>query len=178
MKSFLCTLALLGSVAAHAASLVYNFSYAAHSGTLAGQVEGELQADGNTVVVTAVQDYVSLNGVSTGVALTQLGHWEPISPFAQGFVFGGASRLSLDGSIMDFGACASTCANAFYFAPPQLVFPFTLFLSTAGLGLGAEVFDPTLWSLTAGAATLPAPGTLPLLALALTGLVVMRRRVV
>jgi hypothetical protein len=176
MRKLLCTLALLSSMASQAASLVYDFSYAAGSGILAGQLEGELQADGNTVLVSAVHDFVTVNGVSSAVSLPRLGHWEPIDPFTWDYVFGGPTMVSFDGSTMNLAACpADSCVDAFFFMPAQLFFPAGLFISTGALGLGAEAFNPAHWSLTAAVAV-PTPGTLALMTVALASLLAFRRR--
>lgn len=98
---------------------LFDFSYQLANGDiLAGQLEGTLQADNNTIVVSSIPDFVTLNGVP-GPSLPLV---ESVDEF---YVAGSGLNpvVTLDGSFMDFIACNNliACDDALVFAVGNLV---------------------------------------------------------
>ncbi|MGZ8216620.1 PEP-CTERM sorting domain-containing protein [Methylomagnum sp.] len=151
-----------------AEAALFNFSYTSGVGTLAGTLDGTLQADNNTVFVNSVLDFATFDGVS-GPSL-------PSIVSASDFI--GASgilaTLSLDGSVMDFCAAITTCSDdGFGFVPAGLVGnPSVLHVSGVSFGNIDEVYNSANWSMSA----VPVPATLPLLAIGGAALVARRRK--
>jgi hypothetical protein len=190
MKQIIGALALFASMAAQASPTVYNFSYQVSGGnTLYGQLNGELQADNNSVSVLGFQGPVyqsSTAGVVTSNAFAQTFGNVTIDPTTSDtLVTAGPGLVTIDGSTMNWGFCAAICTQLIAFAPmpvgpnwpisDTLVGTFGL-TSTGSLRLNfASLFEPSQWSLTPAAAV-PLPGSLPLLGLALAGLAFTRRR--
>ena len=141
----------LGGGAAQATN--YAFSYAADAGLVTGRLTGTLQADGNTVVVASVRDFVSVDGVKL-----------PSFPFiTTGSTIYGVPRaptVTLDGSNLDFLACNvdEFCSGeGIGFDPDTLAFTpvFRIFAAALGPDLIEEATDASRWSISA----LPEPGS-------------------
>jgi hypothetical protein len=179
MKKTLLLILLSLSVPAANAS-IFDFSYTTSylSGILGGQLEGTMQGDNNTVVVTKILDFTTYNGVQ----ISSL----PYIYSTDTFNFGTAGllpQLTLDGSFMDLFACSNTtCSNsdAFTFNAGNNTAlnygtnsaPF--YASDGVLGGYAINFNAANWHLTA----VPLPSALPLFAIGWTMLGWHRRRVV
>jgi hypothetical protein len=164
MRAILCAAAIcLGAGSANAAT--WNFSYDSETGgSLAGRFIGDLQDDGDTIVVSAVSD-VSFAG-SAGPALPSVMSYLSFSL--------GSDRsptATLSGDVMDILACNSpACSEGF-------LFTFAGIIGGGGAGVASspafgslvENFDPARYTATA----IPLPASAALLAggLALLGLV-------
>jgi hypothetical protein len=144
---------------------LFSFSYTTEQGqVLAGQLDGTLQSDNNTVFVNSILDFATFNGVN-GPSLTYVGSAVQYMGLPVGL-----PTLSLDGTIMDLIACSSDCTNGFLFDTSG-VFGNALHISLEGT---FEAYNPVKWSMQATA--VPAPATAGLLGLALVGLFGMRKK--
>ena len=167
MKSTLL-LAAIGLVAPAAHASLYDFSYTRlfDNKTIAGQLDGALQADHNTVVVNAIIGSPSLGGVAG-----------PVLPFVYSNDFmnfgtaGLAPTLSLNGSFMDLIACSAlNCGgpgdnitfNAGNVSAATFGSNGAPFYGSDGFyGAFAEPFNAARWTLTPS--PVPEPATLPML---------------
>ncbi len=170
MKLFLCALALLACVSTRAATVVFDFVYQSTFGPLIGQLDGELQADGNTVIVTSVHNFAVFDGAALSFST-------PYVDSVFGTTLPGPAMVTLDGTGMDFTACASSqCLEGFAFLTPG--FGLSGYgaspIATASF-FGLETYTPSNWSMSY-ATIVPSPSTLALLAAALTGWVLLLRR--
>ncbi|WP_136439251.1 VPLPA-CTERM sorting domain-containing protein [Pacificoceanicola onchidii] len=143
---------------------------------LSATFEGTLQGDGNTFLVTGVQDFATIAGLPAA-SLTFVTSYD-----ALGFAVPGAlPTISLDGSSLDILACEdATCEGGFLFAVN----------SVASATIGGDIFarltsgttTPTAFVPSAYSATLneaapvPLPAGLPLLLAGIGGLALLRRR--
>lgn len=174
MKALACVAAAC-LWAGSASAAAYAFSYASVSGgTLEGLFEGELQADGDTVIVSAVSD-LAFDG-SPGPALTFV---TSLSDFGRDTGF--PPTVTLCGAEMDLLACTAAGCPA---GADGLILTFAGLIgggggglfTTSGFGGLDENFDPDRYSLAAvDAAVIPLPAPAALLAGAL-GLLALRRR--
>lgn len=91
----------------------FDFSYTlSGGGVLAGQLDGTLQADNNTLFVNSVPDFVTFNG-SNGPSLPFVSSVDDFINITPGSI----PTLTLDGSFMDFIACTNnSCVDGFAFA--------------------------------------------------------------
>ncbi len=157
----------LSSIAAEAAT--YHMSYEdSNGGLLTATIKGNLQADGDTVFVTAV-----LNAAFDGVAGPALGYVTSSTNYF--FGLSKAAQLSLTGANNDLLACIDgTCFDGFAFIPGNFSGFYSVPTYTTGLAFGAilEDFDPSRYSLSA--VPLPAGGLLLLSAFG--GLAALRRK--
>lgn len=168
-------LAIAWAPSANATLATYDFSYTFSGGVdvLTGTLDGTLQPDNNTVVVSAITN-AAFDGVP-GPALPYLNSLE-------GFLSlpGFPPVASLDGSILDFISCTdATCSDGFLL-DSQGVFSAGTPEVITGLSFGAirdEIYDPARWSMTAVAVTaVPEPGTIGLIVSGIFGLALLRRR--
>jgi hypothetical protein len=174
LKSSLCYSVALATVATTtlapvASAATFNFSYTSSLGTITATVDGTLQPDNNTVLVSSISN-TTFNG-SPAPALPLIGSYLN-SILAS--VITGQAVLSLDGSGLDFIACDTTaCPSAFGFLPAGILAPVDLFGSSGGYGSVVEPFVITNYSLT----TVPEPATvLGLLSVAGVGLLCKGRK--
>ena len=174
------TAAATVAFAAQAAdAATYQFTYDFASGvTLSATIEGDLQGDGNTVIVTSVSD-AALGGavIFDFPDLTKVDSARDVA-FSQDIR---TTRLSLDGSAesIDFAACnTDPCtASSIGFAVDTTsdITGFPIVGYNIGSGPVFEVFDAARYSL-AEIAAVPVPATFPLLGGALLLVAAGRRR--
>ncbi len=143
MKTILIAAAAAALIAVPATAKLYSFSYIATGGTLQGRFDGTLQADGNTITVNSIADFVTFNGAG-GTSL----------PFLNGGFYGagvqGTPTVSLDGSIMSLTACdTNKCLQGILFSAPTSFFGPAAFLSSGVLGSAFELYHANKWSISA-----------------------------
>jgi hypothetical protein len=168
LSSLILCAALTGQ--AQASDEVYRFTYTnlASNVVLTGELVGTLQADGNSVIVSAIQGIPMVNGLPA-VAL----------PFVDSVVDVVAETsflppvVSLNGTVMDFAACTSAaCDDGFGFESSGLFGgPVAVLLVSFG-DLGIVPYSPSDWTMS----VVPEPETWALMALGLVGLGLYRRR--
>ena len=158
-----------------ASAATFNFSYTSSKGTITATVDGTLQPDNNTVLVSSISN-TTFNG-SPAPALPFIG--SAFDFFVNNFPTGQAV-LSLDGSGLDFIACDNTNCNnnRFGFLPPSVPTQVALFASGPAYGQSFEPFILANYSLTTAAPTaVPEPATvLGLLSVAGVGLLCKGRK--
>ncbi|HBE21744.1 MAG TPA: PEP-CTERM sorting domain-containing protein [Cyanobacteria bacterium UBA11149] len=147
----------------------FNFSYTLQNGSiLSGMLDGDLQADGDTVFVSAI-NMPTFNGVAG-----------PDLPFVQSAIgfstgnFGQTATVSFSGNLMDIIACTdSNCFEGFAFEGSGAIFGFPLYDSSSSYGNTTEPYNPQNWQLTAKNTTpVPEPASvLGLLAVGAVGVV-------
>lgn len=147
----------------------FNFSYTLQDGSiLSGMMDGDVQADNDTVVVTAV-NMASFNGVPG-----------PALPFVQslfGLVFGNPlpAIVSFSGNVMDIAACAdSGCDDDGFFFDTSGFLGLPVYAGGTSFGANFEPYDPANWSLTPK--SVPEPSAVVALALVGGGLLLSQRR--
>ncbi|MBC7522179.1 MAG: hypothetical protein H7268_13950, partial [Sandarakinorhabdus sp.] len=107
--------AAFGAAAVEAAT--WHFQYRSDIGRFSGTIEGELQGDGNTVLVTAVPAFVKFKGVP-------LASFPVLTTGSTIYNVHRAPSVTFDGSLLDFLACsAEYCATeGFGFDPDTIEF--------------------------------------------------------
>jgi hypothetical protein len=146
---------IVSTAPAEAAS--FNFSYTLQSGSvLAGMLEGDLQADNDTVFVTGIS-----MPTFNGVAGPDLPFIQSVSEF---FGLGTAApTVSLSGAVMDIIACESaSCFDGFAFEASGAVLGSPAYSSGSFYGAITEPYNPQNWTLTPKDTTpIPTPALLP-----------------
>ena len=140
----------------------FNFSYTLQNGSiLSGMLDGDVQADNDTVFVTSIS-MPTFNGVA-GPGLPFVSSW--IGYFTQT----GNPTVSISGSLMDILACTSpVCFDGFLFDGSGAVFGIPLYNSGVSYGAAFETYDSSKWQLTAKSVPEPA-SVLGLLAMGALG---------
>jgi hypothetical protein len=147
--SILAVLAVMASSfgATTADAATWRFQYRSDIGRFSGTIEGALQADGNTILVSAVPDFVKFKG-------TPLPSFPVLTTGSSLYGVERAPSVTLDGSLLDFLACSvEFCATeGFGFDPDTIEFTPSLITSIPvdGFEFGyREAADPAKWSLSA-----------------------------
>jgi len=182
MKKYLIAAALgLAFVMPQAEAALFNFSYTTEGGdVLAGQLDGTLQGDNNTVIVNSILDFVTFNGVN-GASLASV---RSEVAFSNEIDFNNAPpgllpSVTLNGSVMDLTACEfSPCSDVafgffFWANTPIAVFPSSKFAGSFSHSL--EEYNPDHWHLSPVQAV-PVPAAIWLFGSGLAGLFGMRRK--
>ena len=154
---------------------MFNFSYTLAGGdVIAGQVDGTLQADNNTLVVNSVLDFATFNGVD-GPSLPFVVSTDTFTGLTPNFL---SPTLTLDGSFMDFIACTDgSCNDGFSFNVGNSFSLLAgggtpLYNSGATFGDKIEPFNTANWNIQA----VPTPAAIWLLGSGLIGLFGMRKK--
>ncbi|MDY7014484.1 MAG: PEP-CTERM sorting domain-containing protein [Cyanobacteriota bacterium] len=136
--------------AAEAAS--FNFSYTLDNGDLlSGMLEGDVQADGDTVLVSEITMPMFNNAPAP-----ELTFFESALEFLAGIP--GSPVVSFSGLTMDIIACdTSACDNGFAFEGSGL-FTVPAYISSGFYGDASEIYDPARWELAAK--TTPEPASM------------------
>ncbi len=143
----------------------FNFSYTLQNGSiLSGMLDGDVQADGDTVFVSAI-NMPTFNGVAG-----------PDLPFVESLFefFGGPAgspTVSFSGNVMDIiASIAPQGIDGFLFESSGAVFGFPIYNSGNSYGQAFEPYNPQNWQLTAKSVPEPA-SVLGLLAVGAVGVV-------
>jgi hypothetical protein len=175
-------LALMVGGAASAAASVFNFSYSTSAGVIEAELQGALQPDNNTFIVSSVSS-VTLGG-TPAPAFTFVYSADVIIFGAPVGLSGSVAALvTLDASAMDIAICMDVaCIDGFIIATGgeigAVYGPIVYASAEAG-----DIFEPftsgrdTFTAETDGASiAVPAPGGVALFGLALLGLGMAARR--
>lgn len=163
---------LFAGMMSMAQAATFNLLYELEDGDLVGAViDGDLQMDGNTVVVSSISD-ATFNG-SPGPAL-------PFVDRFTGFLLAspGPAFLSLDGSVGDAIFCVTGACDVGFSFETSGVLGVPIFISSAEFGNVSEVYVPARFSLTpVGAmAPIPLPASALFLVSGVAGLGALSRR--
>ena len=152
---------------AHAALFALSIEDPSGTVTITARIEGALQSDNNTVLVSGISD-VTVNGA----AAPAITFFDARSEFI-GDVPAADPLLTLDGGpVIDFIACAAGCAEGFllHFDDDD-----DLFSTSNAFGGIPTSFRDSDYSLVA-VATVPGPAGVGLVSLGLGALALLRRR--
>lgn len=167
-NAVLAMLGLILSLGAPAEASLFSFSYTSENNqVLAGTVIGELQPDGNTVHVSTVEDFATLDGAA-GPSLPYI---YKFSDWSAADYTDPIGILTFDGLGMDFIALTgSTGGDGFAFCEALTTdcgsASVDQFLASAPFGGGSEALDVSRWQLN----QVPLPTTAVLLLVGLAGL--------
>lgn len=161
--------------ASSASAATFDLTYEATGGVLSATIEGTLQADMNTVVVTGVQDFATFDSIAgpslpTVISMDELiilsGLLDPV--------------LTLDGSYLDFAAESADRAEAFLFAVGNYSSVGTggnFFAASPAFGNSSgEPFQRANYSLTKQVSTIPLPASVVVLLSGIGAIAAFSRR--
>lgn len=178
-KFITCAFAVSLMVGGSAHAATFDFSYVFDSDTqIAGQIDGTLGGDGNTVAVSSLDVVLTSTAAGLGAGSTS------IDTTAGGFHISGdrdtdAGRLSLDGTIVDLAVIALPLSN-FCIGPDSAgVCLFGADLSASandGTTSARYAFDASAYALSAVSGEGPVPASLALMGSALGALGLSRKR--
>lgn len=175
MKSILAVAACAATLCATSASAgTFDLTYASPGGTLSAVIEGTLQGDNNTVIVTGIQDFASFEGVA-GPSLPFFDAWDEYYGLASGI----DPVLTLDGSFLDFIACTTVnCIDGFGFFVGNGFGGIAgdSYSSSPAFGGVTAPFDVASYSLTSQLAPVPLPASAVLLLSGIGAVAAFRRR--
>jgi hypothetical protein len=128
------------SLSGVASAATFNLSYTSSAGTITATIDGTLQPDNNTVIVSSVSN-PTFNG-SPAPALPFVGSYlDSIISIISGGTLTGQAVLSLNGLVLDFIACTDiNCADGFGFLPPNTLINNLDTLFAAGGAYGGDGF--------------------------------------
>lgn len=174
-KRLIAAVVGLAAAVSGAHATIFDFTYVtgADSGnTFAGQLDGVLQSDGNTVVVNSILDFVMING-SAGPSLPFVESFDELRSYGTDL----DPVVTIDGTFMDLIACTdSGCFAGILFSngnSDSQAFG-SQFSSLTDFGLFEEPFFVANWKVSAS--QVPEPTTVALFGLGLAGLGAMRRK--
>ncbi len=142
------------SIEPAAESTGFNFEYTYENGDiLSGMMTGEIQEDGDTVIISAVT-MPMFNG-SPAPDIGFVDSWVGASEGGNDL----RATVSFSGSTMDIIACdTSECDDGFGFDAAGVFFGVPLVTTTGDFGGALEEYNPANWSLSAKST--PEPNTL------------------
>ncbi|MGK7878619.1 MAG: PEP-CTERM sorting domain-containing protein [Crocosphaera sp.] len=164
----------IGAFTQVAEAALFNFSYTSESGDIvSGMLEGEVQGDNDTVIVSAIT-----MPMFNGSPAPDVNFIDSVSNFAEASGF--PPTVSLTGTVtsMDIAACVDPdCFDGFSFDGLQTFAPgFSIYFSGASYGDANEVYNPANWSLTAKSVeSVPEPSTIISLAMVGGSLLLSKR---
>jgi len=165
---------LMSPMAANAELLTFEYNFL-DGDVLAGILDGNIQADGDTVWIEGFMD-VTFNGVAMNSI--EAGDIRSSSDFPVGAL---QSLVSFSGSVMDVFVCSLgfTSGNCFFIDDGGFYFDTSFIGEEVAAGLPSETnfqasFIADDWTLEA--TSVPEPGTLALFGLGLAGMGMSRRR--
>ncbi len=160
------------SIEPAAESTGFNFSYTYENGDiLSGMMTGEIQEDGDTVIISAVT-----MPMFNGSPAPDIGFVESFVESNTGIE--GSPTVSFSGSTMDIIACnnKTPCNDGFAFDGTGFVEGFPTFQGNVSFGDVLEEYNPANWSLSAKSTpTTPEPNTLIALGFIGSGLFLNKR---
>ena len=188
LGAFAAIFLLAVSVQSASAGQILNFSYTdLENDTVAGTMNGSLQSDNNTFLVTSMGP-LTFDGVLAPVPLVFIESADVFASVGTGFDGLGLAAVTLDASYMDFIACdVSACSNDGLALVVGDVFTNVLSggkseYSAVGEFGGAsgpvtEAVNAAGWSASL-AASAPEPGSLVLVSIALLAAAVRKRNAI
>lgn len=169
---------LAGYVGNASADQILNFSYTDVEGnTIAGTMNGALQADDNTFLVTTMGP-VTFDG-NPAIALSSVVSWDFRVGAGNGYEGLDQGAVTLDGSYFDIIACdTDECNQGFLLARGDAyaseINGESLFSSSLNFGNAAEAINPEEWSASL-VSTAPEPQSWVLMSIALAAFAARKR---
>ena len=154
--------AVLLPLQANALTTDWDGSYTTQSsGVLSFKMKGDLQTDNNTIFINSFSD-VSLNGSSPIDLPFAFSVFELITSTST------PATTTIDGTYQDFAACSdSNCLDLGFLIGGAFTIGVDIYIGSPVLApTGAELYDPTKWSLKAASTSTSVPGPLPIFGVA------------